>query len=353
MNIKNNKGFSLLELSIVLIILSMVTVGSIDIATGVLKSAKLKDTKNKLAVIEQAINSYVMENNALPCPAGIKFKNTNSNFGISSCTVNETNGIKLVQGKLIGTVPTKSLKIEAKYMQDGWGDRFVYVVVKDHANVDSDKNEIKHTISSKNLINSTYEYAVISNGENKNGAIRDMDLATVNSSLTGVVTEEKKNIYSAMSSSTNVANSVFDISLNNNETSNYDDLVLVQSRESIIQATQFIDIGCSFVFSETTNIESQTVTKLNNDIKERLTCRFKNDSTKYLTFSTTSLSNAGYMTEQYLAYRNKMYSGTTEEITENISETLKRITTRRCVAECGPYGKFLYYPEETIRIENR
>lgn len=62
----NNKGFSLLELSIVLLVLGFMTTASITITRGMLNYGKQKVTKDKIYRIENAIDSFLTKNGRLP-----------------------------------------------------------------------------------------------------------------------------------------------------------------------------------------------------------------------------------------------------------------------------------------------
>ena len=127
-------GFSLVELSIVLAIISVTLGGALTIATKKTESDKANETEQKLNEIEQALEQYVIDNQRLPCPAdGSKtIDATSANaFGVagsaddSSCgDANFNDGANVY----LGVVPVKTLGLSDETMIDGWGRRISYAV---------------------------------------------------------------------------------------------------------------------------------------------------------------------------------------------------------------------------------
>ena len=146
-NMQKKNGFTLIELSIVLVIIGIMLYASISIGAIQVEAAKLKQTRDKIAKLDHALQLYFETNNALPCPAGGALPFGNANFGIGG-TINPSsalgdatcpNAVAAPSGTptiYIGVVPTRDLDLSDDFMMDGWGNRITYVVSA--ACVDSD-----------------------------------------------------------------------------------------------------------------------------------------------------------------------------------------------------------------------
>jgi len=136
----NNRAFTLLELSVVLIIISVILSTAISIGSTRIEAQRLKDTKNRIFLIDSAIKQYVLNYNRLPCPAvgsiaaptpaapapvgfGIEARKTT---GDKECDVAQLtdNSLNIVSG----VVPHKDLGISPAAILDGWENNFTYVV---------------------------------------------------------------------------------------------------------------------------------------------------------------------------------------------------------------------------------
>lgn len=231
---KNNKGFSLLELSIVMLIMGFLTVGIVNMAKITYQVAKQSDTKNKLRQIEKALNAYVIQNKKLPCPSGILLTLEDANYGKANCSENTSNGIKLVsEGKIfVGALPIDELNLDKTHLADGWNNKFIYLVTKNFTVENSLAN--KSTIENE-LINSKFSYAIISNGQNRIGGIGYNSKLQDNRFLNKATNDEKMNIYSNIN--TNNIKSF-------REEQGFDDLIVVKNKEVLLQELNLYDVGC-------------------------------------------------------------------------------------------------------------
>ncbi len=130
MKIKKN-GFSLIELSIVILIISTVSVAALTIFSKKNIAEKNRETRAKLETIAEALKIYYKRNAILPCPALLTPAPDTAGFGAEDApmgclsTVNVTdNGAQIVYG----AVPILSLGLPPEYLFDSWGNRIVYVL---------------------------------------------------------------------------------------------------------------------------------------------------------------------------------------------------------------------------------
>lgn len=112
------KGFSLVELSVVMMIMSIILGAVLSIATTKTKEAKVRETEITMKKVANMLAAYVAENKRIPCPANGTISQNNATFGqeVAGCTVNP------------GNVPTKTLQMADDYAFDGWGRRLTYYI---------------------------------------------------------------------------------------------------------------------------------------------------------------------------------------------------------------------------------
>lgn len=131
------RGFTLLELAIVIGIIATMTVVGVTTSSSMLDSAKKAATNNKLDTIELALAAYRMANNRLPCPAQMDLAVSNANYGIEAATpgtctggtpaANASYAIAADSSTVVeGGVPTTTLGLPSSFMYDAWGRKFVY-----------------------------------------------------------------------------------------------------------------------------------------------------------------------------------------------------------------------------------
>lgn len=113
-----HSGFSLVELSIVLVIIALISSGLIFSLTGQQDQLQTKDAQKQLATIQEALLGYAMSNGRLPCPAPANLPSGNANAGLAPappCTGNAQYGV----------LPWVTLGLPET---DPWGNRFTYFV---------------------------------------------------------------------------------------------------------------------------------------------------------------------------------------------------------------------------------
>lgn len=115
-------GFSLLELGIVLIILTILLGGAALTISGRVEEQRRVTTTTKLAGVETAITLFVAQTQRLPCPANGTLPSTDANAGLEQrgmsgdCTGQQQNGV----------VPWRTLGLTEADATDGWYHRITY-----------------------------------------------------------------------------------------------------------------------------------------------------------------------------------------------------------------------------------
>jgi prepilin-type N-terminal cleavage/methylation domain-containing protein len=134
------RGFTLLELSIVLVIVALVTGMAVSGTIGILSSARQFATNRRMAGIEQALVKFRTGFDRLPCPADLTIAQGSANYGVEGATPGTCIGgtpsanfsaagaTYTFATAAEGAVPTVTLGLPNDFMYDGWGNRFRYAV---------------------------------------------------------------------------------------------------------------------------------------------------------------------------------------------------------------------------------
>jgi prepilin-type N-terminal cleavage/methylation domain-containing protein len=134
------RGFSLLELSISLMIIALVISSGLNLTTANVLRTQAEGTLDKLDDIKTALRVYLREYNRLPCPASITLAPTNALYGRSATDCADATppaGLTRVEypaasGRFvrIGGVPFYTLGLPARYGIDEYNNRIVYAVME-------------------------------------------------------------------------------------------------------------------------------------------------------------------------------------------------------------------------------
>lgn len=127
------RGFTLLELSIVLLILSLIAGGLLTALAQNTRIQKEKELQQKLTAIESGLIKFRRHYNRMPCPADGSLDIGNAKFGveasnIGSCDGNPAANFNDTGNTSGGVVPVRTLGLPDEFMFDPWGGRFSYAV---------------------------------------------------------------------------------------------------------------------------------------------------------------------------------------------------------------------------------
>ena len=279
-NQKIKKAYSLLELSIVIVIISILVTGALSVSVGSINSAKIKTTKERLEQIYTAMGVFLTTNNRLPCPASIlDIKSSSPDYAIEEdgdggCDT--SNGVFKSDDNddlFYGMVPARSLGLSTEMAEDAFGSKIIYIVNKNFTYainllVDNPDFDITNfstatstsimTVNEKQAsitqaITADAIMALISAGPNKAGA-HNANSSTQN--LLGSDTDENDNVipddyvYSTTPGTADFDNIIVATS---SSSDNFDDIVLYKTRNNFIE-----DFNAMFLIPCVTTIDNSS-----------------------------------------------------------------------------------------------
>jgi len=132
MKISANKGFTLIEIGIVMLILFFLLSSAFVSVTALRKTGNISESKQKLQEIEQALYGFAVAQGRLPCPATASSNGLSNPADPSIAAVRHCNGNAAIGG-YIGFVPASTLGIKGEINCDGllvdpWGRPYRYSV---------------------------------------------------------------------------------------------------------------------------------------------------------------------------------------------------------------------------------
>lgn len=249
------RGFTLLEMSIVLLIIALMLGGALTLFKVSIDRTSTKDTDAKLAVLQQALLDYRRAYGRLPCPANITLAPTSANFGVEAANggvcfggtpaANFTN----IMNAIGGMVPTKTLGLPDDAAIDSWGRKILYAV--DNRTTDSNPRpftSISSPVSSlpdisfNRLIvrtttpmgsldktNFSAMYVLISHGPNGHGGYPRSSATPITSNSTDV--DELQNCHCNSAGTAEAFDNIFVQSTET--TATYDDITVYGTRASL------------------------------------------------------------------------------------------------------------------------
>lgn len=152
LTMKSNAGFTLIEIAIVLLIVTILLGYTVAMAPRQQELKQYKHAKQEMTEITEALYSFAQVNGYLPCPAFDDGVTTSNGFECrtNGATCNGTDPATHTCGSWFGFVPAKTLGIDGKYsnapvagvyagqglLLDPWGEPYRYHVT------DSDCEEL-------------------------------------------------------------------------------------------------------------------------------------------------------------------------------------------------------------------
>lgn len=119
-NLRNEKGFTLIELMVVIVILSLLAVLVGPKIIGRTDDAKIADTKVQIKNLETALKLYKLDNGNFP----------STEQGLAALVAKPTVGQIPKNYKAEGYLENKNVP------KDGWGNDFIYLSPGEHGDYD-------------------------------------------------------------------------------------------------------------------------------------------------------------------------------------------------------------------------
>ncbi len=255
---KNIKGFSLVELSVVLTVIGVTLSGALTLAIQKTESDKIAETNKKMDAIEKALELYLIPYWGLSfvCPADGTLTTASSSYGVAGtasstgCANNNFNNSGSGGNVYAGVVPVKTLFLPDDYMFDGWGRKFTFVIDYRFANNRwtnaacnvgkpagavacfkyTSNGSIQINDSTGTAITTTAVYVLISHGKNGNGAWKhDVGSRLAASADAG-----------EMSNAGNDSGAFDNIFVQKDTTSTFDDIVRYKTKTNILSSANAV-----------------------------------------------------------------------------------------------------------------
>ena len=182
---KKQKAFSLIELSIVLVIAAALIASAINGFSKWDKKAQIEKQKNDLETVRAALLDYYQINGRLPCPAPQNVASNNMSFGVSAYCYSMISGCAAgldcnsAQFSAAGDIPAKTLGLPVSLMANSKGFKYRYLVdyrFTNYIDVSISRKKctgfggIRVVDSAFNLLNNRIIFSLISPGNTGAGA---------------------------------------------------------------------------------------------------------------------------------------------------------------------------------------
>jgi prepilin-type N-terminal cleavage/methylation domain-containing protein len=127
---QTSRGFSLIELSIVVAILSVVATLGLEAAANFVNRTSTAVSRERLVVVDDAVARFFRVYGRLPCPALRTLAPTSGSYGLEDCTIAVLTSTTVGAGLMAGSVPWSTLNIPVSLSLDGFGSKFNYIATK-------------------------------------------------------------------------------------------------------------------------------------------------------------------------------------------------------------------------------
>ena len=270
------RAFTLIELSIVVLVLSLLAGAAMRYANSIRDTNSLALTNKSMDFVQAAILNYRLTYGRLPCPADLTQAENTAAFGLEVSTAGDGNctGYNFINSAadpdvadpnydattsskvVAGGIPVKTLRLADRYAYDAWGNKIFFIVDKrmTAANAFSIYSANNSTIGAivikraygDTLANAfTYKavYALVSTGQNSHGSYaRNLTSTSVRAGSGSTNTDELSNCHCDSLAASTPFNRIFvqkpktiDYT---STTNNFDDIVRYMNRNSLTSITE-------------------------------------------------------------------------------------------------------------------
>ncbi len=256
---RHKSAFSLIEMSIVLLIISIIISGMLTVSTVVINNEKVRITKERMDEIYKALGRFMLKNHRLPCPASLTLTKTQVAYGAEIGIAGSCSGSGVYTSSTLsplpvyGMVPAAALGLADKFAEDGFGGKFAYVVhqyyTKKEYPTTTSANGFSYLVPSATTMPATISmpsaaandynaFVIISFGANKYGAF-NAGSSTQNSS-SGASTYELQNMLTSIIGSNAAFGvnssraSAITFTASDYDSETFDDIVFAKKRTDMI-----------------------------------------------------------------------------------------------------------------------
>jgi type II secretory pathway pseudopilin PulG len=127
---KQKTAFSLIELSVIILIIGIIIGSSVGISKTAINSSETKITKDRMDTIYKALSNFVATNRRLPCPSVLTLAKGTAGYGAEAATPGTCTGISANGNTIYGMIPITALGLDPDMGEDGFGTKFSYVADK-------------------------------------------------------------------------------------------------------------------------------------------------------------------------------------------------------------------------------
>jgi len=258
---KIKNAFTILELSVVVVIIAVLVFTTINYSNTMSVNAKNRITKDKLKIIYLALGQYLTNNKKLPCPISLNISKTA--VMLQSLTGNACSSDICFGNKCYGGVPVRDLNLSAELSEDGFGNKIFYMVNQEYTTINNFGNYTNIAKNSSNFniqeqitgrlrnITNTAIVILSSSGANQAHSYRSKNHLTActaaitncNYVNTNSITIERNNSIITMAGSTNYPTNIV---INDYTSPLFDDIVLYKTEEDFsLDFNQFYLQKCS------------------------------------------------------------------------------------------------------------
>jgi type II secretory pathway pseudopilin PulG len=231
----------------VILIIAILIGGGITVSTTAINNAKIKTTKDRMAEIYQALGNYLLVNKKLPCPAAMTQKKSSggASYGAvvgtdGSCAGGGVYSSANATGLVYGALPIKALGLASDMAEDGFGNKFAYVVTTSFTatsgysknnygliEINENQGSAIQAILPASSSSDKAVFAIISYGSNQLGAFSaNSDVANT---MASDVAESDNDLRSFSSPSFD-----FDFYAQDKSSENFDDLIFYKNRNAML-----------------------------------------------------------------------------------------------------------------------